>query len=230
MSGNVPQSARLETKFVTVRTDNDRVCEWLRRHPAGFTVAHPDRTVNNIYFDTFDYRSHVDNLAGISRRAKVRYRWYGPSLTPDAGWLEIKKKRNSFGWKDRHRIDQAPHEPGHDWRQIRAHSLQQLPPDGVIWLDTHPVPVMSNRYDRQYLIDAANIVCVTLDTNQVVYDQRNGVTPQFGQRANIADALIVEFKFARGARDYVSRILGRFPIRASRSSKYMTAVKGISDA
>jgi hypothetical protein len=228
MTINVPEAARLEIKFVTVGTDQHRVREWLRRHPAGFTMAHPDRTINNIYFDTFEYQSYADNLAGISRRAKVRYRWYGPSPTPDSGWLEIKKKRNSFGWKDRYRIDQAPYEPGFDWRRIRARFLAQLPPEGAMWLEAHPVPVMSNRYERQYYIDATNRLRVTLDTNQTVYDQRNGVTPQFGQRGNISDVLIVEFKFARDARDYVSGILGKFPIRSSRSSKYMTAVKAIS--
>lgn len=228
MSGSVPQSARLEAKFVTVRTDQHRIRDWLRHHPAGFAMAHPDRTVNNVYFDTFGYRSYVENLAGISRRAKVRYRWYGPSVTPDIGWIEIKKKRNSFGWKDRFRIDQAAYEPGFDWRQVRRRLLEQLPPEGAIWLETHPVAIMSNRYDRQYFIDGANRVRVTLDTNQAVYDQRNGVAPQFDRHANIPNVLIVEFKFARAARDYVSGILGEFPVRASRSSKYMTAVKAIS--
>lgn len=230
MNTSVPELARLETKFVTIPTEQHLVREWLRRHPAGFTRAHPDRTVNNIYFDTFDYRSYADNLAGISKRAKVRYRWYGVSRTPDAGWLEIKKKRNNFGWKDRYPVDRAPYEAGFDWRRIRTRLLEQLPPEGGIWLDTHPLPVMSNRYNRQYFIDADNRVRVTLDTNQAVCDQRNGVKPQFVQRANIADVLIVEFKFARGARDYVSGILGEFPVRASRSSKYMTAVNAISGA
>jgi len=35
-----------------------------------------DRTINTIYYDTDNYITAQDNLAGISKRSKYRVRWY----------------------------------------------------------------------------------------------------------------------------------------------------------
>ena len=38
---------------------------------------HPDRWVNNIYFDNINLDLFNQSIEGMSRRAKVRLRWYG---------------------------------------------------------------------------------------------------------------------------------------------------------
>jgi hypothetical protein len=228
-NSQVPEEARLEIKFVAAATERHAIREWLRRHSAGFVDAYPDRTVHNVYFDTYDYTSFVDNLSGASTRTKVRYRWYGTSLAPDAGWLEIKQKRNYFGWKQRDAVAESPYRDRFDWRQIRQSVLDQVSPETGIWLEATPQPVMANRYARQYFVDTGNTVRVTLDTEQAVWDQRLGPRPNFHRRANLPDLLIVEFKFSRNARAYASDMIQGFPIRVSRSSKYVSAVKAIAE-
>ena len=59
---------------------------------------HEDRIVNSIYYDTNDFKSAQDNLAGISDRKKYRIRWYNYEevVTPK---LEVKIKNGSVGTK-----------------------------------------------------------------------------------------------------------------------------------
>ena len=71
---------RHEVKFAAYATAiRGMLRHWLHMHPAGFFSPYPERQVNNVYFDTWDYRAYAENLAGVSERSKVRYRWYGDS-------------------------------------------------------------------------------------------------------------------------------------------------------
>ena len=85
MNHKVPQDTRNEIKFIASSQQYDHLLKWVKLHPAGFYTNYPDRRVNNIYFDSHDYKAYADNLTGASFRAKVRYRWYGSSLTPARG-------------------------------------------------------------------------------------------------------------------------------------------------
>lgn len=227
MSSTIPASARLEIKFVASETRQHAILDWLNRHRAGFTPLHPDRTVHNTYFDTFDYHCVEDNLSGASTRDKVRYRWYGDSDLPDAGVLEIKRKRNFYGWKLNFEIPEPPYAEGRDWKQIREAIEEHLPPDGQFWLKSHPFPIIINRYRRKYLADRHNRVRVTIDTKQAAWDQRFGPRPNVERRANQPDTTVIEFKFLRAERDYASDLMQGFPVRVSRHSKYITAVRAI---
>ena len=108
MTIRVPQSTRLEIKFASYDIHSDVILHWLRVHPACFITPYPSRLVNNVYFDTHDYAAFSENLLGSSSRTKVRYRWYGEEQGPAVGVLEIKFKRNYFGWKTRYRIASPP--------------------------------------------------------------------------------------------------------------------------
>jgi len=72
----------------------------LRNHPAVFGLDYPSRYVNNIYLDTNDYTHYWDNVAGLSKRIKVRIRRYGDSHGFIANpVLEFKIKDNMLGSK-----------------------------------------------------------------------------------------------------------------------------------
>ena len=218
---------RHEVKFAAYATELARLEHWLLLHPFGFIQPYPDRRINNVYFDTFDYRAYADNLAGVSERNKVRYRWYGDSAGPAAGQLEIKQKRNHFGWKQRFPVAEAPYSGTEGWRAIRENIRRQLPQAGRLWLDQNPLPVMINRYDRRYFATPDNRIRATIDIHQCYYDQRNGDVPNFSRRAIAMDTLVMEFKFARGDRQEAVRLLETVPLRIGRHSKYMNAVNAI---
>jgi len=218
---------RHEVKFAAYSTEYSRLRHWLTMHPAGFISPYPDRQVNNVYFDNWDYRAYAENLAGVSERSKVRFRWYGGSISPVAGSLEVKQKRNHFGWKLRYRVPDVPYRDGDDWRAIRAAIRAQLPPDGRLWLDQNPMPVILNRYLREYFETADRRIRATIDTCQCVYDQRSGSKPNFDRPAISQDSLVVEFKFAREDRQYAVRLLADMPLRVGRHSKFMNGVRAI---
>lgn len=226
----VPETARLEIKFVAYEINYHTLLHWLRMHPAGFVAPYPDRRVNNIYFDTHSYLAFTDNLSGSSSRTKVRYRWYGESPGPDAGTLEIKQKRNFFGWKLRYKVPKTLYKNEANWRAIRQSLLAQLPPDGKKWLDANPMPVLINRYLRKYFVSSDGKVRATIDTQQAVWDQRFKPSPNFTRSANLAKTIVVEFKFDRQDRDLASRLLQGMPLRVSRHSKYINGVRAIQNS
>jgi len=70
-------NARFERKFTPAGWTAPEALAFVRRHPALFHEPYPERTVNNIYFDTPDFRHFHDHIAGTAQRLKVRVRWYG---------------------------------------------------------------------------------------------------------------------------------------------------------
>lgn len=226
MNNGVPETARLEIKFVAYDIHYSTLLHWLHLHPAGFVTLHPDRWVNNVYFDTHAYGAFSENLVGASRRVKVRYRWYGKSEELEAGTLEVKCKRNCFGWKLNYKVPKAP--SSSDWYTTRESLREQLPPEGVKWLDANPNPVLINRYHRKYFVSMDGKVRTTVDTQQAVWDQRFKPYPNFVHRANLPQTLVVEIKVDRQNRDLVSQVIQGLPLRVSRHSKYVTGVRMIS--
>jgi len=229
MTAGVPEDARMEIKFVGYRVNYDTVLNALRMHPLGFTVPYPDRQINNVYFDTFEYSALAENLSGVSSRTKVRYRWYGGSKCPSSGALEIKCKRNFFGWKLRYKAKNLIAQSTTSWQEIRQAMVQQMSAEAKQWLDNRPLPVFINRYTRNYLVSSNGKMRATIDTRQEVWDQRYASHPSFILKANLPDTLVVEFKFDRELQPMASKLLQGFPLRVSRHSKYVNAVLAIQN-
>lgn len=227
MSIAVLEQARLEVKFVADASAERLLSSWFAGHPACFTEPFPARWVNNVYFDTYDYLAFRDNLSGASQRRKIRYRWYGESIVPAPGAVEIKCKRNFYGWKLRYPVDDAPWREGDRWQDIRRRLARHLPLDGRMWLEANPQPVIVNRYRRRYLMTHDQKVRATFDSSVSVYDQRYHSSPNFRRRSSLPAILIVELKFDRAERERASRLVEGLPLRVSRHSKYVTGVQSI---
>lgn len=227
MIRKVPEDARLEIKFVADEIEVHRLRQWIRLHPAFFYVPHPDRWVNNVYFDTHHYFGFTENLSGASARTKVRYRWYGSHEYPGKGNLEIKCKRNYFGWKLRFRAEESPYSEGDSWRDMHHNLIGWLEPEAKKWLDANPHPVIITRYHRQYFVTRDEKVRATIDVEQSMFDQRYKPYPNINHPTNIPKTLVLEIKFDRRDRDLASSIIQGLPLRVSRNSKYMVGVKAL---
>ena len=68
---------RIEEKIEVARIDYPNVIAWLSNN--GFTVLHPKRVVNSIYFDNHQMQMLFDAQEGITPRRKIRARYYGHS-------------------------------------------------------------------------------------------------------------------------------------------------------
>ena len=69
---------------------------------------------------------------------------------------------------------------------------------------------------------------LTVDRNQIVWDQRYKPKPNYNHRANLCKTMVVEVKFDRDEQAYASEIIQGIPLRVSRNSKYMIGVHSIS--
>ncbi len=227
MKRRVPADARLEIKFVAPESEVFRLEQWLRLHPAGFYQPHPERWVNNLYFDTHHFFAYTENLSGASYRTKLRYRWYGQHAYPIEGALEVKCKRNYFGWKLRYPIGRSPYSEGANWRDIHQSLIEQAGPEGRRWLEANPQPVIINRYHRRYYVSGDDRIRATIDVEQSLFDQRYKPFPNVSNAANAPRTLVVEIKFDRGDRELASRVIQGIPVRVSRNSKYIIGLKAV---
>ena len=104
-SDAVPSGAlRYELKLVCQEAAYPRVRMALRLHASAIGVLHPTRRVQSLYLDTPFGQALEDNLAGLSRREKMRLRWYGDEADRVQGTLERKIRENMLGWKESFRL------------------------------------------------------------------------------------------------------------------------------
>ena len=216
------KDVRLEKKYLINTSSMPEFVNWLRLCSLAFSETYPCRCVNSLYFDDYGYSSFDDNVAGVSARAKVRYRWYGEMDALEAGMLEVKLKRNTIGHKLHFEIPLAPGKPELRWPDLRRALEAQLPIQGRLWLGTKPHPVLIIRYTRRYFMSRDSSIRATVDSNLMGWDQRWGSHLNFSQRLRRPALTVVEFKFDPENRDRASQILRSVPARASRHSKYVT--------
>jgi len=227
MIKNIPEKARYEIKFVAYEMHLHSVLLWIKSHWASFYSPYPDRWVNSVYFDTHDYRSFTENLSGASSRIKLRYRWYGHTNQPSPGVLEIKCKRNYFGWKKNFLVKNPVFQEGNSWTDIKKEIHDQISDEGRNWIKHQPFPVFINQYHRKYYVSRDGRVRITVDTKQNVWDQRYKRYPNLAKKTNIPKTLVVEVKFDRKDQEYASEIIQGIPLRVSRNSKYIVGVRAM---
>jgi len=192
---------------------------WIRLHPEGFGVAYPPRRVNSLYLDTPDSSNLNDNLAGIAYRQKLRMRWYGDALTGIQPRLEVKQKYNMLGRKLTYQLP-CTLDLTRPWREIFNHILAHVPEAWRIRLQTTYQPTLLNRYQREYYVTPDQAVRVTLDFQQIAYDQRLAARLNVAHRLAMADNIVIEIKADQSQAQRLDAIAACFPIPRDRNSKY----------
>jgi hypothetical protein len=223
------KEGRHEIKFVGPELEYHRLIHWVMTHPAGFINEYPDRRINNIYFDTFDYQSYWESHSGVTSREKVRYRWYGKSLSPDSGALEIKCKKNLLGLKKIFPISGFKVDEKRSWREINREMSRDLPHHARHYLTEYPMPVLINRYNRKYFVSKAHSIRITLDTSLAFYDQRFKSIPNLIRKSPATAITVLEIKFSPSSREHASNIVKSIPIILTRCSKYVSGVDAMRD-
>ena len=94
------EEPRYERKFVFRGSSLQEIQQFIRLHPAHFQVLYPDRYINNIYFDTFNFSRYREQLAGVSKRSKLRLRWYGDRFCRAPARFERKCREGFVNWKE----------------------------------------------------------------------------------------------------------------------------------
>ncbi len=214
---------RYEIKLRWTANHADEARRWLRLHPMGFVEAYPPRRVNSIYFDSAEGNNFMDNVVGVGRRRKLRFRWYGPSRTDVQGRLELKHKSNQLGWKE---VCPIPHTfdltalPS--WGLFAAQLSAYATPPFTLALAQFPQVALYVYYRREYYESGDRCLRVTLDTDVHFYEQWLTSRPNFNRAAWLEPSpMIIEIK--AGAKDYrrVAELLSAFPLTVDKSSKYV---------
>lgn len=215
---------RKELKFIVPAEGYHRAIHWIRHNSACFFKEYPDRQVNNIYFDSFNYDSYKENLAGISSRKKIRYRWYGPSITPIAGALELKYRHNQCNWKLICKINEMSCHESDSWQFIRRELMSRLHPKFKHHLHQKPMPALVNRYQRAYFRSRENNIRITLNSGLTFYKQ-GYISANFNRGVSLADKNILEIKFPVHLNNDALELMSNFPFSVSRSSKYCVGIR-----
>jgi len=224
----MPKNARQEIKFVTNSYNYFQIITWIKMHSYNFSISYEDRWINSIYFDSSNYQAYASNLSGQSARTKLRYRWYGNKRLPSAGQLEVKNKRNYFGWKNTFKVYEDPYSHGDNWKAVIRRISSQVPYEASNILKMYNFPIIINRYKRNYFCSIDKKIRITVDRNQVVHDQRFDSFPNLDKKANLPDTVVIEVKFHRNDFELASDIMQSFPVRVSKHSKYINAVDAVS--
>ena len=199
---------RYEIKYVLGLDEWSKLQQVLIEHPASFSTAFPDRTVNNIYLDTSELENCMDNLAGISDRQKYRIRWYGQEKEVKSPVLEKKIKNNALGRKEIKKIE--------NWDDDFLLNYHLTNFGGLC-------PVLQNQYLRSYYLDWSGKFRLTVD-RAIKYKPANGYFFADYSDAFSDEHIIVELKFSSEDYKLHRDITRHFPFRPVKHSKYVTGV------
>ncbi len=215
------KETRYEIKMVGQAAAYPRLRMFMRADRSGLRELFPPRIVQSIYFDTLHGKALGENMAGISHREKIRYRWYGADQARGKGILERKVRENTLGWKDLLPIDEELEIEGAGIHDFAAKIYSHLTPE---WNDvraTQLIPVQWIQYAREYY-NAGNIR-VTIDRELSTWDQRLRQSLGARFRTPTPDVMIVEAKCPDENYGELQALVDRFPMVVDKCSKFVYA-------
>ena len=195
---------RYELKWLIPTLDAGRVLQMVRLHPSFFRTEWPTRVVHSVYFDGPDYRAWRETELGISRREKLRVRWYDDPLSAR---LERKLRRNTVGDKI---IEPLPALPLADL----VRHVRRMPPG------RGQRPVLYTHYRRHYFRSRDHRLRLTVDS-----EMRAGL---YGQRVSRRlDGVVIELKFPTELAAAGRSAAAAIPISRGRHSKYARGMNAL---
>ena len=221
------ENSRYELKFVTYDVNYFLIKHWIKMSQHNFFREYNNRIVNNIYFDSLNFKSFSDNVDGQSKRVKTRYRWYGKFEKQSYGNMEFKIKRNVFGYKKTYNVKDLIIDEKKDFRYINNKIFNELPQDIGIFFKQNDNPQIINQYEREYFKTKNQKFRVTIDRNIKIFDQRKSNTPNISRKTISQNYIVLEIKFDRKSRKDIEDLISNIPIRISKNSKYINAFRSV---
>ena len=223
-----PRPLRYERKFVVDALTLPEVEALVRFHPALFSEVYPPRHVNNLYLDSPDLASYVDNLDGVRDRAKVRIRWYGDLFgLVHRPVLELKIKQGLVGRKEAHELPAFLIDREFDSdrlaRILSGAGLSERLRHSVTTLDAR----LLNRYRRRYFLSSDGRVRLTMDSDLDFY--RVGPRDHaFVARWRDRECTILELKYDVEHEERAAQVASRLPFRMTKNSKYVGGLEAVN--
>jgi hypothetical protein len=215
---------RYEKKYVLSSLNENKFFFHLNRHPFIFERAYDDRFINNIYFDTPSMTCYWDNVIGLSKRVKVRIRWYGDSYGHIQNpILEFKIRNNTLGTKVSFKLSEMDIDS-----ELTIDSIHQQ----FDQLDiSYPIKefllslrmTVMNSYLRKYYISRDEKYRLTYDS-ELQFLSIHNYHNSFTKIVKSTNRRVMEIKYDEHIDDHASQISNYFPFRMTKSSKYVFGV------
>ena len=216
---------RFERKFFISHCSGHEVENMIKQHPSIFSEIFHQRFVNNIYFDSFNLNNYRDNMAGSSKRLKVRIRWYGELFGHiEKPVLEIKLKQGLLGKKIPFPLRALKLDKTNNFL-----GLVNYIDDSNGYMKTVMKslnPTLLNRYSRKYYQSGDGHYRITVDTDQVFY-RINNYDNLFLNKMTDDINVILELKYNQEHDTAADRVTNHFPFRVTRSSKYVNGLQKV---
>jgi len=208
---------RIEKKFVLGKNEDDLLKKNLLIN--GFTKIFSSREIDSIYLDTENYDFARDNINGVSKRKKLRFRWYNNDLSNI--YFEEKKKQNFLVEKQVNKISIS-------LKKINlVHNLKEyLDNFNKNYNDFNYRFVLRTNYLRSYWISDNKKIRATIDSNI-------NVSPIFDlSRKLCLNETILELKFSPSNENsfrnfFYNRNLN---LRSKKFSKYIQSFHLLEDS
>lgn len=215
---------RYERKFCLDTQSRHEVESALLLHRAMFREIHHERWVNNIYFDSHDLRAYRAAVSGQAERMKARVRWYGRLFGPvDSATLELKRKYGMVGSKERYSLESFVLDGEFDHDTLTEVFRRSIRSDAVLLQMSVLEPTLLNRYRRRYFQSAEGRLRVTIDSDmeyRPVDRRRNAWSSVYEDPS----ATVLEIKYDAEDEHRLSELLGHFPFRVTKKSKYVSGI------
>ena len=210
---------RYEIKYVLNESQLSHVLNLIKHH--GFKKHHPKRIVNSLYFEDYNFNSIKDNLSGVSKRKKLRLRWYDNSISP---FLEIKKRHGRVGNKVK---ISTSFKNGDEVEKMSSREISSFLKninnvDNEILLHNNLEPLLLVNYKREYFISKQG-VRLTID-KKIKFSSVSKFNSLSIQKKIRYNKSIVEIKFPIELRESLNSMFRRTELTPSRHSKYLVGV------
>ncbi len=212
---------RREVKYALQGVDVHKLHSILRANTRPVIHKYSESLVSSIYFDDNHLSSCRENFDGVSRRAKVRLRWYDKKSPGYQAFFEIKHREGYQVGKERYLIRSTI--PISDWsyKDLVASLLSILPPNAAALLAMRPEPVALVAYRRKHYHARQGPLRYTLDHGVCCYAQSGAIRPRLNFAYHLYDMVIIEAKCPLGYEQELRCELYPLELRLTRSSKYV---------
>jgi len=216
--------SRYERKFHITDLSYYEVEALVVNHPAIFSEVFHSRAINNIYFDSCAKESYFEAVSGLTKREKVRIRWYG-ELTEEikSPILEIKLKNEFCVCKFSFPLDSFKIDHNLTMGTINRVIEKSKMPDLLKEELKAAEFSLLNRYQRKYFLSADKKFRITLDKDLENFEIRpfgNSFTHSYLDDRST----ILELKYDVSGELNADQITNYFPFRMTKSSKYTAGV------
>lgn len=211
---------RYELKFVLNELQLSHLEDLIKQN--NFQKHFPKRTVYSLYFEDFNFNSVKDNISGISKRKKLRLRWYNDDNKPP--FLEIKKRSGRIGNKLK---ITTPFKNGIEIEKMNSTEIQKvlnknIDKNNPFLINPNFKPLLFVRYDREYLISKDGIR-LTID-KKIYFSSVSTFNSLKSLKKFKYNRNIVEIKFPIEKKQILNKILKKTELIPTRHSKYLVGV------